>query len=67
MSYGRPLGFWAKRDPDAKILHFEGRSQTRIELERRSNRLARVYRELGVTPGARVTIALPNGIEFFEA
>jgi len=67
MSYGRTLGFWAKRDPDAKILHFEGRSQTRIELERRSNRLARVYRELGVTPGARVTIALPNGIEFFEA
>src|SRR5262249_5030154 len=36
-------------------------------LEARTNRLARAYRELGVTPGSFVTIGLPNGIEFFES
>jgi bile acid-coenzyme A ligase len=38
-----------------------------MELERRSNRLARAYAELGVGEGDLVTIALPNGIEFLEA
>src|SRR5262249_32186054 len=36
-------------------------------LEARTNRLARAYRQLGVTPDSFVTIGLPNGIEFFEA
>ena len=37
------------------------------DLDRRANRLARVYAGLGVGRGDLVTIALPNGIEFFEA
>ena len=36
-------------------------------LEARTNRLARAYRALGVTPNSFVTIGLPNGIEFFVA
>ena len=37
------------------------------ELDARTNRLARAYRDLGVTPNSFVTIGLPNGLEFFEA
>ena len=40
---------------------------SRAALEARTNRLARAYRELGVTPDSFVTIGLPNSIEFFEA
>lgn len=40
---------------------------TRIELDRRTNRLARAYRDLGVTKDSFVTIGLPNSIEFLAA
>ncbi|MGH0037379.1 MAG: AMP-binding protein [Myxococcota bacterium] len=40
---------------------------SRGELARRSNRLARAYAALGVGRGDLVTLALPNGLEFFEA
>jgi bile acid-coenzyme A ligase len=40
---------------------------SRADFETRTNRLARVYRALGVTPDSLVTIGLPNGIGFFEA
>ena len=45
----------------------EGTTITRIELERRANRLARAYADLGVKQGDFVTIGLPNSIEFYEA
>ena len=38
-----------------------------MELDARTNRLARAYQGLGVTRNSFVTIGLPNGIEFFEA
>jgi bile acid-coenzyme A ligase len=40
---------------------------SRAALETRTNRLARVYRDLGVAQDSFVTIGLPNGIGFFEA
>jgi len=40
---------------------------TRLELEHRTNRLARTYERLGVAEGDFVTIGLPNGIDFYEA
>src|SRR5205807_7330229 len=43
------------------------RTVTRRQLDRRTNRLARAYHELGVGHDDLVTIALPNGIEFYEA
>ena len=41
--------------------------QTRAELDRRSNRLARAFAARGVGEGDLVCIALPNGIPFLEA
>ena len=64
---GRALGELAARAPDHPALTHEGRTLTRRELERRTNRLARAYGRLGVTQDRFVTIGLPNGIEFFEA
>jgi len=65
--YGRAVTELARRDPAAEAVVHEGRCLTRGELERRANRLARAYAARGVGPGARVTLGLPNGIEFFEA
>ncbi len=67
MSYGRAMGWHAERDPDGVAIVHEGARICRRELERRSNRLARAYRALGVSEGDLITLALPNGIEFFEA
>lgn len=67
MSIGRAIGWLAEHAPDQPIVTHEGRTVSRAELERRSNRLARAYAELGVVQDAMVTIALPNGIEFYEA
>ena len=67
MSYGRAMSWLAERDPDAVAIVFEDASATRMQIELRSNRLARAYAALGVAEGDLVTIALPNGIEFFAA
>jgi bile acid-coenzyme A ligase len=67
LSHGRAMAWLAERDPDGVAIDHEGRRTTRAGLERRSNRLARAYRELGVREGSLLTLALPNGTEFFEA
>ena len=71
MSYGRAMRWLAERDPDADAVVFDAGQQAQVrsrgELERRSNRLARDYQARGVGEGDLVTIALANGIEYFEA
>lgn len=67
ISLSRILDYWAQQQPDAVALNHEDRSVTWAELDARTNRLARTYAELGVKQDDFVTIALPNGIEFFEA
>ena len=67
ISYGRAMDWLAERDPDADAVLFGAQVRTRGELERRSNRLARDYAERGVGRGDLVTVALANGIEYFEA
>lgn len=67
MSIGRIIGWLAEQNPDCPAITFEGRTVTRLELEKRTNRLARAYQQLGVVQDDLVTIALPNGIEFYEA
>jgi bile acid-coenzyme A ligase len=67
MSHGRALAWLAAEDPDRVAVIHGAEQATRRELELRSNRLARAYAERGVAPGALVTIALPNGIEFLAA
>jgi bile acid-coenzyme A ligase len=61
----------AVADPDRPALTHATESGdvtlTRGELDRRTNRLARAYEQLGVKQNDLVTIALPNGYEFFEA
>jgi bile acid-coenzyme A ligase len=68
---GIPLGTayteLAREAPDRVAVTFDDIKVTRAELERRTNRLARMYQQLGVTRDSLVTIALPNGIEFIEA
>ena len=67
MSHGRAMAWLADEAPDRlAVIHGEEQA-TRLELERRSNRLARVYARHGVGPGDRVTIALSNGVEFLVA
>ncbi len=67
MSYGRAMAWLAEREPGRVAVECEGEARTRRELDRRANRLARAYAALGVREGDLVTIALPNGCEFFEA
>lgn len=57
----------AAADPDRPAVTCQGRTLTRDELERSSNRLARAYAELGVRQGDYVTISLPNSIEWVQA
>ncbi len=67
ISLSRMLAFWAGIQPDRVAIDHHGKSLTWAQLEARTNRLARAYAELGVGQDDFVTIALPNGIEFFEA
>ncbi len=67
ISLSRILAHWAAQQPDRVAVSHEGREVTFAQLEARSNRLARAYTKLGVEPDDFVTIALPNGIAFFEA
>ncbi len=66
-----PLGIafdrLASDSPDEPAITFVDRTVTRDELARRSNRLARRLQQLGVGEGSMVTIALPNGPEFYAA
>jgi bile acid-coenzyme A ligase len=64
---GTLIGTLAKADPHRPAVTCGSETRSRIELEVRTNRLARAYRALGVTPDSFVTIGLPNGVEFYEA
>jgi bile acid-coenzyme A ligase len=65
MSYGRAMARHAERDPQGVAVVFGDDTLTRAELERRGNRLARAYQQRGVRAGDLVSIALPNGCEFY--
>jgi bile acid-coenzyme A ligase len=67
MSIGAAIHWLSEQDPDRPAITHEARTLSRRELDLRSNRLARAYEAHGVTQDSFVTIALPNGIEFYEA
>ncbi|MEZ5987067.1 MAG: AMP-binding protein [Hyphomonas sp.] len=67
ITLSRIVAFWAGQQPDRAAIDHEGVQISWAELDRRTNRLARAYEQLGVKQDDFVTIALPNGIEFFEA
>jgi bile acid-coenzyme A ligase len=57
----------AELSPDEPAVTCGGRTLTRRELDKSTNRLARAYAELGVRQGDYVTIVLPNSIEWIQA
>jgi bile acid-coenzyme A ligase len=57
----------AELSPDEPAVTCEGRTLSRGELDRSTNRLARAYADLGVRQGDYVTIVLPNSIEWIQA
>lgn len=63
---GELLAYHAARDPDKPAISFNGTTVSRAELDARSNCKARQLAGLGVGEQDIVTIALPNGVEFFE-
>ena len=67
MSIGRIIGSLAEQRPYEPAITFEGRTVTWLQLDKNTNRLARQYQQLGVSQDDLVTIALPNGTEFYES
>lgn len=67
ISISRAIAENAERDPDRPAITCGDDTVTRIELERRTNRIARALAELGVGEGRYVTLALPNSVAFYEA
>ncbi|MCR9277161.1 MAG: AMP-binding protein [Pseudomonadaceae bacterium] len=65
VSLSRILQTWADRTPDKIAVCFDDERLTFAELDSRSNRLARAYQSLGVKADDLVTLALPNGSEYF--
>lgn len=65
--FARILRDHANAAPDRAMITCKEQTITRRELDLESNRLARAYAELGVKQDDLVTIALPNGIEFYLA
>lgn len=64
---GELLTRLARADPDRPAITCAGQTITRAGLEARANRLARAYLAHGARFGELVTVALPNGIEFYAA
>jgi bile acid-coenzyme A ligase len=67
MSMGAALGYQAERDPGRVAIISPAGQITRGELEAMANRAARAFADVGVRAGDLVTIALPNGIDFYVA
>jgi bile acid-coenzyme A ligase len=64
---GAQISALAALAPDEPAVTCDGRTLTRRELDRSTNRLARAYAERGVGVGDYVTMVLPNGIEWIQA
>jgi bile acid-coenzyme A ligase len=67
LSYGSTITRLAEAGPECIAVVCDEERLTRGDLERRSNRMARVFLERGVVSGRLVTIGLGNGLEFVVA
>lgn len=66
VALGSILAHHARRSPSRSALIVDDVSFTHDELDARTNRRARMLAAHGVKQGDFVTIALPNGLEFYE-
>ena len=64
---GVQISALASLAPDEPAVTCDGRTLTRGELDRSTNRLARAYAARGVGAGDYVTMVLPNSIEWIQA
>jgi bile acid-coenzyme A ligase len=64
---GTQISQLAELAPDEPAVTCDGRTISRAELDRSTNRLARAYAHRGVGVGDYVTIVLPNSIEWIQA
>jgi bile acid-coenzyme A ligase len=64
---GTQISALAEIAPDEPAVTCDGRTLTRGELDRSTNRLARAYAERGVGVGDYATMVLPNSIEWIQA
>ena len=64
---GTQIAALAELAPDEPAVTCDGRTITRAELDRSTNRLARAYAERGVGVGDYVTMVLPNSIEWIQS
>ena len=67
MSYGSAITYHARKKPGAAALVCQDDQLSWAELDSRSNKLARVLREMGVAKSDYVSIVLPNSVEFVIA
>ncbi|MEO6652449.1 MAG: AMP-binding protein [Ilumatobacteraceae bacterium] len=67
MSMSRAITMHATERPHDSALTCGDVTRSWQEFDRRTNRLARAFAELGVVADDLVTIALPNSTEFFES
>jgi bile acid-coenzyme A ligase len=67
VSFPARLRELARLHPDDPAVTCGEDSLTRRQLDRRSDALARQFRRLGVGLGDLVTVALPNGVDWFVA
>lgn len=66
LPFGDLLAYHASNDPERPAVTFDGVTWTFEQLDARSNRKARQLAALGVGQDDVVTLAVPNGHEFFE-
>ena len=64
---GVQISALASLAPDEPAVTCDGRTLTRGELDRSTNRLARAYAARGVGVGDYVTMVLPNSVEWIQA
>jgi bile acid-coenzyme A ligase len=67
VSVQKALSYWVDSDPNKPALTDTISTLTRLQLDKRTNRLAREFQSRGVVEGSFVTIILPNCIEYIES
>lgn len=66
-SIAQCIAYWTRRKPEAVAITDSDAEISWSELDRQTTRLAQALSEKGVAQGDIVTLALPNGIDFYRS